>query len=279
VVTDIEADAEPELDEGHILMAELLYEARPTLDLERLAVEVNKTLPSTVVDESEGTALLVHQDLTHHYDDGEVPILTALLRPDEGADHVDTADYDLSQTWNWADAGDAIARCTATMAVVEMMGQAHVPKDRVSAFRSSLLAVVAQTQPLATWWPISEHVAHPEHLDQHDLAGLVNVRLFRVDNAAEEGELVMDTLGLGALGIPDVQCHFHSIDPAAMARQLFNLAAYLYNQGDVVADGETVTGIGSDDVWRCEHQVSLVEPNRVVLDVDPGPLYAAGTRP
>lgn len=54
-----------------------------------------------------------------------------------------------------------------------------------------------------------------------------------------------------------------------------DVAYYLFRQGDVIEDGETI-GFTEEMRWRCEHQYALAEPQRVVLDIDPGAPYYAG---
>ena len=40
--------------------------------------------------------------------------------------------------------------------------------------------------------------------------GFLNVRVFKVGD--NPGEMLMDTLGLAAIGLPDLQCHFRDLD-------------------------------------------------------------------
>ena len=88
----------------------------------------------------------------------------------------------------------------------------------------------------------------------------------------------MDTLGLAALGLPDLQCHFRGLAPEAVAPLLYNTAYYIFEKGDVIDDGHTVEGVTPGERWPCQHEASLVEPRRVVIDLDPGPAHAAGNR-
>jgi len=77
----------------------------------------------------------------------------------------------------------------------------------------------------------------------------------------------MDTLGPAVLGFPDV------------ARVLYDVAYYVFQHGDVIKNGETVPGVLDGDRWHCQHEMSLVGPERLVLDLDPGGHHAAGKRP
>lgn len=90
--------------------------------------------------------------------------------------------------------------------------------------------------------------------------------------------MLMDTLGLAALGLPDLQCHFRSLTPNEVALLLYSLASYVFEHGDVIANGHTVEGIAAGSRWRCRHEVSLVPPEREVIDIDPGDPFAAGSR-
>jgi len=89
---------------------------------------------------------------------------------------------------------------------------------------------------------------------------------------------LMDTIGLAALGLPDLQCHFRNLDVQAVAGMLYNTGLYIFENGDVIEDGHTVAGINPNDKWLCQHEDSLLEPERVVLDVNPGYPFAAGNR-
>jgi hypothetical protein len=105
--------------------------------------------------------------------------------------------------------------------------------------------------------------------------GFLNVRLLRTPNVA--GELVMDTLGLSALGLTDVQIHFRDLDPNEVAGFLYGLGRYLLEKGDVIETDHTVEGLSPGERWRCRRERSLAPPERVVIDINPG-VGASGVR-
>lgn len=182
----------------------------------------------------------------------------------------------VSQTWDWPEAEEALTRARASVLVTEMFADGHPAQDRVAALTAVVAALVAATGPVAVSWPTSQRVSDPAALVTPGLAGLLNVRLFSVSD--DEDELVMDTLGLAPLGLPDVQCHFRDLDPGELALVLYSTASYLFDEGDVIADGDTISGPQGEEHWRCRHEDALVGPPRTVLDVDPGEPYAAGRR-
>jgi hypothetical protein len=109
------------------------------------------------------------------------------------------------------------------------------------------------------------------------LVGAVNLRMFNIQGGPSgEGEIVMDTLGLEVFGLPDLQCHYNGLPPNAVASHLYNLAGYLFDHGDVIEDGHTVQGLEVDQIWKCQHEESLLDPKRVVLDVCPHTPHSAG---
>ena len=255
-------------------MVELLFEHPPELDAEALAARVRETLPKTVAVPGRGGPLLAHEDFPVEFEDGTKAIVTNVMRPKE--DRGGAGPYDLSQSWAFDGKEDAAQRATTTLLVVEMLGRGAPAKDRVSAFKTTLGAVVEQTRPLAIWSAGAAELVAPERVGEHPLTCLVNVRLFRIEN--DEGVCVLDTLGLDTLGMPDFQLHFRGLDPSELAGYLRNLAAYAYEHGAEIESGHTVSGPKGDERWRVQHEEALVAPDRLVLDIDPGPPYAAGAR-
>jgi hypothetical protein len=100
--------------------------------------------------------------------------------------------------------------------------------------------------------------------DQRTLHGLVNVRLFNINNGTA-GEILMDTVGLHQLGLPDFQIRFAGLDEGAVGLALWNYAYYVYEHGDIIADGNTIQGLTPQSKWKCERQIATVSPERVVI--------------
>lgn len=83
----------------------------------------------------------------------------------------------------------------------------------------------------------------------------------------------MDSLGLFLFGLPDVQVHAHSVDRGEVESDIWSLAHYLLDNGDVIENGDTV----GEHHYRCQHENALIGPPREVLDINIG-AYAAGNR-
>ena len=154
----------------------------------------------------------------------------------------------------------------------------------------NVLVSLLETFPAAAihWQPTQQFVLPSEFLGAFReagglvwLPGPINVRLFHIeseDSAAPRGsqqEILMDTLGLSALGLTDLECHFRGLDSCAVSRVLYNTAIYLAERGPVIEDGHTVPGIHRDEKWKCRQTRSLALPDRIVLRLEPGPAIVA----
>lgn len=256
------------------LVAELLFDApAPSVDadlLGRAARAHDRT--ARVVNDPE-RMMIAHQQWTLPGPDGvKVPLVTAMLVPDPDAE---PRSVDTSQSWLFDGAADAVAATVDRRLVLQMMGLSHPAADRRAAFLAGLRAIIDALNPRAVSLPGTAQVLSPQQVLDEELLPFVNVRLYNISN---ENAMLMDTVGLDAFALPDLQCHFRDLDPSAMARLLYNTAGYVLSNGDVIEDGNTIPGVAGDEHWRCQHELALVEPTRMVLDIDPGERFAAGRR-
>ncbi len=190
----------------------------------------------------------------------------------------------LQQSWRWREARAAVAACPVSLTLVEMLVQGVEYRTRLTLFNHALESVLSIAPCQALLWMPSQQFIHPaqfvearQNKDFHPLQFGLNIRFYRISNG-QPGEVLMDTMGLAALGLPDLQCHFVGLDSNQVAKVLSNSAYYLYDRGDIVKDGQTIQGIEGNDRWHCQHETSLMPPQRIVLDLDPGAPHAAGKR-
>ncbi len=254
-----------------LLLAELWYVEPPRLDdpdvlaaLREISAEAEAQNESIVVPHV-GTDRPVDQP----------PLLTAVLNASPPGS-AGKSRPDVSQTWDWAEAEAVVADCRSSVVVSELMAAWSSPHDRVTGLTEVVAALVRCTKPAAISWPQSQRVCDPAGFAAGDLDGVLNVRLFTVAN--DPGALVMDTLGLHVFGLPDVQCHFRDRDPGEVAAMLFATGVYIFEAGDVIADGNTISEPDGQGRYVCRREPALLEPQRLVLDVDLGDPYAAGER-
>jgi hypothetical protein len=180
----------------------------------------------------------------------------------------------IGHTRDWPAAAETAARARAAVKLVDELPS----EERLSAFVARVAAAAKKLPCVAIWWTPADRLIEPRALaaaagDEDPLRVAVNVRLFHVEEARSD-ERIMDTVGMAALELPDVQCHFFALDVAKVAALLEETARYLYAEGDVIGDGDTVPGLDGE-AWDCRREVALVDPPRDVVDVTPPAPHAA----
>jgi hypothetical protein len=261
-------DSEPPL-----LLAELWYSRVPDLNDPRLLSALRAV--SMEAEAQDQSITIPHSSITLELEDGIMPLITALLAASP-LDGVTKTLPDTSQTWDWVGVDTALAACNGSVLVSELLARLFPPQQRVAGFLSVLQVIIEATRPLAISWPHSQRITDPDRFDPDGLDGVINVRFFAISN--DPGAQVMDTLGLHIFELPDLQCHYRDFDPAGVAAMLYSTAIYVFDKGDVIDDGHTISGPRGDERFVCRHERSLMKPLRPVIDVDLGGPYAAGRR-
>lgn len=174
----------------------------------------------------------------------------------------------IDHTRDWPEAAQAAARARSSLRIVDELPS----QERLSALLARVATAAARRGCVAVWWKPAQRLVSPRAIaeaarDGDPLRVALNVRLFHVENGAPD-ERVMDTVGLEPLGLPDVQCHFRALDPPAVAELLDETARYLCDEGDVIGDGDTVSGVDGEP-WPCRRETALVDPPRDVVDITP----------
>lgn len=288
---------EKEFGFARVYSVELLYREKPQIDRELIYANMQRYTGNLDRPNSEKTELgdiavweaneKTEHDLLHffhlnymvQYEEGELPSQTSLMDSKyQLSEKYNTA---LEQSWHWQEAEQTLQQCQHSLLLVDMMASGLEPQKRLELFTGALRAVLETVLCDALYFRESDKLVEPQaYLNAIEngeiLYGAMNVRFYNVQGTgSERHECLMDTVGLAALGIPDLQCHFYDLTPNEVASFLMDLGYYLFNQGDIINDGETV-GFTEDMRWRCEHQYSLAAPERVVIDLDPGDPHYAG---
>ena len=107
----------------------------------------------------------------------------------------------------------------------------------------------------------------------------VNVRFFNIEGTED---MLIDTVGMSTLFLPDLQYHFHGMDPNWVVNHAYNVASYILEHDNPIQDGETIDGVADGQMcreiqWKCQYEDALIQPPRGVLDINMGK-YASGGR-
>lgn len=197
-------------------------------------------------------------------------------------------DFLRSQMWDCqTDRERILEACKYQVLATDMLAGA-LPAEERAALDSDFLEALLELYPSceAVYIPSSGKLLTAGDAREHGMKGLnrfiffgVNARFFNVQNS---GDMLVDTVGMSTLFLPDLQYHFHRINPNQIVNHAYDVAAYLLNSGHTIADGDTVDGIEngrrSEAVqWKCRYEDALVQPVREVLDINMGE-YASGKR-
>lgn len=189
----------------------------------------------------------------------------------------------LEQSWSFGNK-ESIEECKFTVLVTDIMAIGLEYTKRIEIFQKALYAIVELMPCEGIHFHLTEQVIGREDYlennplnDDYDLLfGALNVRLLNIEG--KENEYLMDTLGLSALGLCDLQCHFKNLDPNEVSNILYSYGYYIFDNLDAAENMKTIEGINKGDEWTCQHEVSLVEPERVVLDINPGKEFSSENR-
>lgn len=246
---------------------ELLYSGPPRLAGTEITSAVRQRVPVQLERDTADSIEVSHPEHRVAIKGGEMPSITKIVRwnrPFEPSDYAKA----LSQTWEWLGARQALERCTHKILIADFIGSGLDYRERFRLITAVTEAVASVTHPEACYWQPANCLVDPSRLTKN-FARACNVRLF--DDASEHDSL-MDTLGLAALGVPDAQIQFSNLDRGRSAGWMYGVAKYLFDEDDVIHDGETIPGLEPGDRWTCRHEDAIVPPARVVIDITPGPM-------
>lgn len=192
----------------------------------------------------------------------------------------------IEQSWQWRDAERAATGAPHVLEIVHHLDSPLAHESRIALMRRFVAVLLRHLTPQAVHLAETMQIADPSLLheafteDPYDpLFGFMNIRFYKVEGhdegrTAEYDETIMDTLGLHALGLTDLQVHFKHLDPSMVAKMLDDTAHYLLEKGAVIENGHSLRGFTDDQKFLCTLDGSILDPWRAVVDVDPGRPYS-----
>ena len=269
-----------------VYFIKLLFEEPIAIDAELVRKKLIETFHHLdTVMEDQGTyayALLDH--MVSYANEEKMPAQVSIM--EQIPFYRDTIQNELimSQCWGLNEPQELLERCQYEIMIhdflaggLERVQRANLLANFVDAMLSLYPQCIALYFPHAQKFISKEQFIHTGWNDEalHFLDGGLQIRFFHIQDTSD---MVIDSVGLTALGLPDIQCHFHELDPNAVVNFVANLASYLFMSGDVIQDKETVEGFaGTNHKWVCQHEDALIMPKRIVLDIQMSE-FASGNR-
>ncbi len=192
-----------------------------------------------------------------------------------------------TQMWNCPQSDDIIEKCKYQVIATDMMARVLPYKDRAQLAMDYMEALV-ELYPLckAVFFQNSGKMYTREEIINHNIPKkdrfihfAVNVRFFNIEGTEE---MLVDTLGMDTLFLPDLQYHFKEMDPNWVVNHAYNVLSYIYDNDCTFKSGDTVDGVvdgkmSMDVQWKCQFEDSLIQPKRPLLDIEMGE-FAGGNR-
>lgn len=185
----------------------------------------------------------------------------------------------IQQTWDWPEAAAIVAEHKATVLITDFHAEQLRYQARLELIHHCVAAVLGLAPCLALHWQASQHLFPPDRYlaerqaNPDPLLAALHVRHFAGQDPLVP-ETVSDTLGLAALGQPDVECHYTGIDQAAMTPILQRIAHNIFAAGGPQSLDQTLQGLTEQPTWRWRTRLALTPPVREVVALDPGPPFA-----
>lgn len=227
------------------------------------------------------------QDHMAQFKDGAVPVQLMVMSCDsfEG-DGFDP--FLKSQMWDCMEDRERVfAECKYQVLATDMLGAGLPAKERAE-LDMDFMQALAELYPSceAFYFQNSGKLFLAEQIRDHQLPRedrfihfAVNARFFNIQGT---DDMLVDTLGMGTLFLPDIQYHFHGMDPNWVVSHAYNIASYILQHENPINGGDTIDGVDNgsmsrDVQWRCQYEEALIQPAREVIDINMGE-YASGKR-
>lgn len=184
------------------------------------------------------------------------------------------------QMWNSSEYKDRIfEECKYKVSAMDMLTAGLEAKQRATvdmAFLKALVELYPECE--AVYFHNCGKLFLAEQIRESDddplsefIRFAVNVRYFFVRQTEPE-RMIVDTIGMNTLFMPDLQYYFHTMDPNWVVNHAYDVAIYLLENDCPIKNGETISGISNGDFnpdlkWKCHYQDSILEPIREVLDI------------
>ena len=206
-------------------------------------------------------------------------LLIANCKP---ADRWGIDDVTRSQLWNCKGGEVYIDYCKYMVVASDLLADTIEYKDRANMlmdYMEALMEMFPSCKAVfidnsCTIFTREQILGHEIERDERFLYFAVNKRFFTVEGTEE---MIVDTLGMSTLRLPDLQYHFHDADPNDVADHALDVMWHLYCNGCSIESGDKIDGMMDGDLWKCQYEESLIAPSRPVMDIDMGK-FAAGIR-
>lgn len=196
-------------------------------------------------------------------------------------------DISRSQLWNCPNGNDILDACKYQVIATDMLAAGLDYKERAEMLVDYIDALV-ELYPTcrAVVFETSKKMFTREDIinckmpkESCFIYYAVNVRFFNIHGT---DDMIVDSLGMSTLFLPDLQYHFRGMDPNEVVNHAYNVLQYIYDNNNPIKNGDHIDGLvdgkmSQDVQWNVQYENSLIQPIREVIDINMRE-YAAGNR-
>ena len=228
------------------------------------------------------------QNYKVHYEDNDADISPTLMVTNcEKIDKPVLDDFERSQVWDCPNVDELLDECQYRVFATDMLASGLEPNERADMlvkYVDALLELYPSCKAVV-FGPSRKFLSretienHPDKNVTRFIYYAVNVRYFSIQGT---DDMMVDTLGMSTLFYPDLQYHFHGMNPDEIVNHAYSVLYYIFEHDNPIDDGQTIAGLENGDLnpdikWKVQYEDSLIQPVRTVIDINLGE-YASGTR-
>jgi hypothetical protein len=220
------------------------------------------------------------------FKDAKVPPQLMIMASNE-FDGSKINEVERSQMWDCEGSEQILESCKYQVFATDMMAAALYYKERAELdmdFMEALVELFPQCK--AVYFQNSGKLFTAETIRNHKIPResrfiyfAVNVRFFNIQGSENK---MVDSLGMHTLFMPDLQYHFHGMEPNWVVNHAYNALSYMFDHENPIKSGDPIDGIvdgamSREVMWKCQYEDALIQPVREVIDIFMNE-YAAGER-
>lgn len=220
------------------------------------------------------------------YKDAKVPPQLMIMGCNE-FDGAQIGAMERSQMWDCENSEEVLSSCKYQVFATDMMAAALPYKERAELDMDFLEALVEMYPKCkAVYFQNSGKLFMADVIREHNVPResrfiyfAVNVRFFNIENT---NDMMIDSVGMNTLFLPDVQYHFHGMNQDWVVNHAYNVLSYIFDNENPIKSGDPIDGVvdgamSQKVMWRCQYEHALIQPVREVIDIFMNE-YASGGR-
>jgi len=275
------------MKQGAVFVMHLLMEEKCEMPDKDFVVEVMKKHLGNVdcysYDTSAGFALLDHMS---EFKDGKAPAMLMFTECIEIEKPV-LNELESTQLWDCQNADEILESCKYQVIANDMLAAGLEYSERAEM-------LVDYIEALAEIFPTCKAFVFGNSGKMHSREAIlecdapksfkfihyaVNARFFNIQGTDDK---MIDTIGMNTLFLPDLQFHFHGLDPNDVVNYTYSMLSYIYDKNNPIKSGDSIDGLKDGRIsmevqWKAQYENSLIQPLREVIDINMGE-FASGNR-